>query len=52
MQLQKYASLKTLKFRCFKYISDKADENANIDWKKNLRKELKLSQILLIININ
>ena len=36
--IAKVCKLENIKFRCFKYISDKADENANIDWKKNLKK--------------
>ena len=36
--IAKVCKLENIKFRCFKYISDKAHENANIDWKKNLKK--------------
>jgi len=27
--------LENIKFKCFKYISDNADKNANIDWNDN-----------------
>ena len=33
--------------RCFKYISDKADENAASDWRENIRKGNKLFQEML-----
>ena len=33
---------KNIKFRCFKYISDNADEGANDDWIKNVSKGKKL----------
>ena len=39
--IAKVCKLENIEFRCFKYISDKADENANIDWKKNLEKGAK-----------
>ena len=29
---------KSIKFRCFKYISDNADSNSSNDWKENLKK--------------
>ena len=32
----KVCMLENIEFRCFKYISDNADKNAGIDWKKNL----------------
>ena len=35
--IAKVCKLENIKFRCFKYISDKADENAKNDWKKNLK---------------
>jgi len=28
--------LENIEFKCFKYISDNADENANNDWNTNL----------------
>ena len=36
-----------VEFRCFKYISDKADENAASDWNENIRKGNRLFQELL-----
>ena len=36
-----------VEFRCFKYISDKADENAASDWNENIRKGNLLFQELL-----
>ena len=34
--IAKVCRLENIEFRCFKYISDNADKNAHIDWKKNL----------------
>ena len=34
--IAKICYLKTIRFRCFKYISDDADEGANDDWIKNV----------------
>jgi adenosylhomocysteine nucleosidase len=34
--IAKVCSLENIEFKCFKYISDNADENANIDWNENL----------------
>ena len=34
--IAKVCKLENIEFRCFKYISDNADENANIDWNENL----------------
>ena len=34
--IAKVCKLENIEFRCFKYISDNADKNAGIDWKKNL----------------
>ncbi len=34
--IAKVCKLENIEFRCFKYISDNADKNAVIDWKKNL----------------
>ena len=31
-----------IKFKCFKYISDNADENASNDWTENCKKGAKL----------
>ena len=36
-----------VEFRCFKYISDKADENAASDWNENIRKGNQLFQTML-----
>ena len=36
-----------VQFRCFKYISDKADENAASDWNENIRKRNQLFQTML-----
>ena len=36
-----------VEFMCFKYISDKADENAASDWKENIKKGNKLFQQML-----
>ena len=33
-----------VEFKCFKYISDNADENAASDWKENIKKGNKLFQ--------
>jgi adenosylhomocysteine nucleosidase len=34
--IAKVCKLENIEFRCFKYISDNADKNANNDWKENL----------------
>ena len=34
--IAKVCKLENIKFKCFKYISDNADENANFDWNKSL----------------
>jgi len=34
--IAKVCKLEKIEFKCFKYISDNADENADIDWNKNL----------------
>ena len=34
--IAKVCKLENIEFRCFKYITDNADENANIDWEENL----------------
>ena len=34
--IAKVCKLEKIEFKCFKYISDNADKNANIDWNKNL----------------
>tara|TARA_B100000767_G_C19346158_1_gene361850 strand:- start:35 stop:562 length:528 start_codon:yes stop_codon:yes gene_type:complete len=35
--IAKVCKLENIEFKCFKYISDNADENANIDWNENLK---------------
>tara|TARA_B100000945_G_scaffold298394_1_gene278184 strand:+ start:105 stop:623 length:519 start_codon:yes stop_codon:yes gene_type:complete len=52
VDMEAYAIAKVCKkydveFRCFKYISDKADENAASDWNENIRKGNQLFQELL-----
>ena len=42
--LAKVCKLENIKFRCFKYLSDNADENAPYDWIKNCKKGAKLFQ--------
>ena len=40
--IAKICYLKDIKFRCFKYVSDNADEGANDDWIKNVSMGKKL----------
>ena len=40
--LAKVCKLEGIKFRCFKYISDNADDSASIDWLENCKKGTKL----------
>tara|TARA_B100001059_G_scaffold231767_1_gene268297 strand:+ start:581 stop:1108 length:528 start_codon:yes stop_codon:yes gene_type:complete len=40
--IAKVCKLENINFRCFKFISDHADEAANIDWIKNCEKGAKL----------
>ena len=40
--LAKVCKLEGIKFRCFKYISDNADDSASIDWIENCKKGDKL----------
>ena len=52
VEMEAYAIARVCKkydveFRCFKYISDKADENAASDWNENIRKGNQLFQELL-----
>tara|TARA_B110000238_G_scaffold189009_1_gene220636 strand:- start:201 stop:725 length:525 start_codon:yes stop_codon:yes gene_type:complete len=35
--IAKVCKLENIGFRCFKFISDNADEDANIDWNENLK---------------
>ena len=34
--IAKVCKLENIEFKCFKYISDNADQNADNDWNKNL----------------
>ena len=43
--LAKVCKLEDIKFKCFKYISDNADENATSDWIENCKKGAKLFKI-------
>ena len=40
--LAKVCKLEKIKFRCFKFISDNADESASVDWVENCKKSAKL----------
>ena len=40
--LAKVCKLENINFRCFKFISDNADESASLDWKENCKKGAKL----------
>ena len=42
--LAKVCKLENIKFRCFKYVSDNADESAPKDWMENCKKGAKLFQ--------
>jgi adenosylhomocysteine nucleosidase len=51
--IAKVCKLENISFRCFKFISDHADESASIDWVKNCEKgeklfEQKLKEITLL----
>ena len=43
--LAKVCKLEGIEFKCFKYISDNADNNASSDWIENCKKGAKLFQI-------
>ena len=43
--LAKVCKLESIEFKCFKYISDNADNNASSDWIENCKKGAKLFQI-------
>ena len=43
--LAKVCKLEGINFRCFKFISDSADDNASKDWIENCKKGAKLFQI-------
>ena len=36
--IAKICLIKKIDFKCFKYVSDKADENAGDTWKENINK--------------
>ena len=40
--LAKVCKLEGIEFRCFKYVSDKADDSAPVDWIENCKKGAKL----------
>ena len=40
--LAKVCKLENVNFRCFKFISDNADESASLDWKENCKKGAEL----------
>jgi adenosylhomocysteine nucleosidase len=40
--LAKVCKLENINFRCFKFISDNADEAASVDWAENCKKGAKL----------
>ena len=48
--IAKVCKLENIEFKCFKYISDRADKNADIDWKKNLEIASKAFTNFLIAN--
>ena len=35
--IAKVCKLENIEFRCFKFISDNADKNSNVDWSKNFK---------------
>ena len=43
--LAKVCKLEGIDFKCFKYISDNADDDASSDWIENCKKGAKLFQI-------
>ena len=45
--LAKVCKLESIKFRCFKYISDNADNSASIDWLENCKKGAKLFHTMI-----
>ena len=58
VDMEAYAIAKVCKkydvnFKCFKYISDKADENAASDWKENIKKEINyFRKYFIMVNYN
>ena len=45
--IAKVCMSENIQFKCFKYISDNADDNASIDWNKNLALGAKSFQIYI-----
>jgi adenosylhomocysteine nucleosidase len=45
--IAKVCLLENIEFKCFKYISDNANDNANIDWNENLELGAKAFQIYM-----
>ncbi|MDB4351782.1 5'-methylthioadenosine nucleosidase [Candidatus Pelagibacter sp.] len=43
--LAKVCKLESVEFKCFKFISDNADDNAPLDWTENCKKGAKLFHI-------
>ena len=43
--LAKVCKLESIEFKCFKLISDNADDNATVDWIENCKKGAKLFHI-------
>ena len=50
--IAKVCKLENIEFRCFKYISDNANENANIDWNENLALGVKAFTKFINDNLN
>ena len=49
----KVCKLENVNFRCFKFISDNADESASLDWKENCKKGAELfKQKLKVLNLS
>jgi adenosylhomocysteine nucleosidase len=45
--IAKVCKLENIEFKCFKYISDSADDNANIDWNESLSLGAKAFQVYI-----
>ena len=47
------SELENVNFRCFKFISDNADESASLDWKENCKMGAELfKQKLKVLNLS
>ena len=46
--IAKVCRLENIDFRCFKYISDKADENSSNDWNQNLKLGAKAFSVFIL----